>query len=126
LPVKSDSRFIGVITNTPTTGITNSPTLGSDLLWIAIEYRERLSVIGQLVAEEVDEGGRIHRLATAYELLDSTRQTTISTCRLLGGAECYRGKTIHIREGIWSPGKEVDVFGRPLSAGKELATIKLR
>jgi hypothetical protein len=66
LPVKSDPRFIGVITNTPTTGITNSPTLGSDLLWIAIEYRERLSVIGQLVAEEVDEGGRIHRLAGTF------------------------------------------------------------
>jgi len=65
VPVKSDPRFIGLITNTPTTGITNTPTLDSDLLWVAIGYREMLSVIGPLVAEEVDGGGRIHRLITA-------------------------------------------------------------
>ncbi len=97
--------------------ITNSPTPASDVLWVTITYRGGLSVVSPLVAEEVDDGDRIHALSVAYGLLDPRRRTTVSRCPLVGGAERYRGRTIRIR---------ATSLGRELAPGRELATIKFR
>jgi hypothetical protein len=95
LPFKRGSTYIGILTNTPTPG--------SDVLWVEIAYREKL-FMGRLVAEEVDDGGRIHRRSTAYHLIGSTQRIiAVATYPLVGGADRYRGKTIHIRESFWPP-----------------------
>jgi hypothetical protein len=100
LPFKTRSEIIGA-----------APRPASDVLWVAITYREKLPVLHLLVAEDVDDEGRVRSHPNFGGLLDESRLASVNKWRLAEGVEDYRGKTIYIRT---------------MSHGKELASIEFR
>ena len=69
----------------------------SDVLWVAIRYRDRLPVLGELVAEELDDEGHTHYYRQSGGLLGGNGQVTVCKWPLNGGV-CQRSvKLTHPR-----------------------------
>jgi len=96
--------------------LTSTATPISDVLWVTITYCKDMSIIGPLVGEEVDAGGRTNLLDAVYALVG--QKTTVSKWPLVAGAGRYRGKAIRIRTKPFS--------FRTTSHGEELAIIEFR